>query len=52
MLEHWAEQNGITGSFAELCKNSRAKDHILSELTKIGKEKKVKYSNYITSTIA
>jgi long-chain acyl-CoA synthetase len=52
VLEHWAEQNGITGSFAELCKNSRAKDHILSELTKIGKEKKVKYSNYITSTIA
>lgn len=46
VLEHWAEQNGITGSFAELCKNPRAKDHILAELTKIGKEKKVKYPNY------
>ncbi|TKW20133.1 hypothetical protein SEVIR_4G065300v4 [Setaria viridis] len=42
VLEHWAEQNGITGSFAELCKNPRAKDHILSELIKIGKEKKLR----------
>ena len=46
VLEHWAEQNGITGSFAELCKNSRAKEHILSELTKIAKEKKVNYPDY------
>jgi len=45
-LERWAEQNGITGSFAELCEHSRAKEHILAELTKIAKEKKVSYPNY------
>ncbi|TVU12478.1 hypothetical protein EJB05_46128, partial [Eragrostis curvula] len=41
-LERWAAQNGITGSFAELCENSRAKEHILAELAKIAKEKKLK----------
>jgi hypothetical protein len=45
-LERLAEQNGITGSFAELCEHARAKEHILAELTKIAKEKKVTYPNY------
>lgn len=43
VLEHWAEQNGISGRLSELCENSRAKEYILSELTKIAKEKKVKF---------
>jgi long-chain acyl-CoA synthetase len=47
VLEHWAEQHGITGNFAELCKNSRAKEHILTELTKIAKEKKLKGFEFI-----
>ncbi|KAG8093902.1 hypothetical protein GUJ93_ZPchr0012g20723 [Zizania palustris] len=38
-LEHWAENNGIAGSFSELCENSRAKEHILSEHSKIANEK-------------
>nr|BAX25027.1 putative ACS1 [Oryza officinalis] len=42
VLERWAEQNGIAGSLSELCENSRAKVYILSELTKIAKEKKLK----------
>jgi hypothetical protein len=42
VLEHWAEQNGISGSLAELCENSRAKEHFIAELSKIAKEKKVK----------
>ncbi|GJN00872.1 hypothetical protein PR202_ga18094 [Eleusine coracana subsp. coracana] len=46
-LERWAAQNGITGSFAELCENSRAKEHILAELTKIAKEKKLKGFEFI-----
>nr|CAB3469820.1 unnamed protein product [Digitaria exilis] len=47
VLERWAEQNGITGSFAELCENSRAKDFVLAELTKIAKEKKLKGFEFI-----
>ncbi|KAL6606163.1 hypothetical protein ACP70R_041816 [Stipagrostis hirtigluma subsp. patula] len=46
-LEHWAEQNGITGSFAELCENSRAKEHLLAQLTKIAKEKKLRGFEFI-----
>lgn len=41
-LERWAEQNGVTGSFAELCEHPRAREHILAELTKIAKDKKLK----------
>ncbi|CAL9117115.1 long chain acyl-CoA synthetase 4-like [Musa acuminata AAA Group] len=41
-LEHWAELTGITGDFATLCENPKAKEYILGELTKIGKEKKLK----------
>uniref|UniRef100_A0A0E0PTS7 AMP-dependent synthetase/ligase domain-containing protein n=1 Tax=Oryza rufipogon TaxID=4529 RepID=A0A0E0PTS7_ORYRU len=47
VLEHWAEQNGISGSLSELCENSRAKEYILSELTKIAKEKKLKGYEFI-----
>lgn len=44
-LEHWAELTGITGDFATLCENPKAKEYILGELTKIGKEKKVTWPN-------
>ncbi|CAI0441158.1 unnamed protein product [Linum tenue] len=41
-LEKWAEENGISGDFNSLCENPKAKEHILQELSKIGKEKKLK----------
>jgi long-chain acyl-CoA synthetase len=50
-LERWAEQNGTAGSFAELCEHSRAKEHILAELTKIAKEKKVSFLNMIATLL-
>ncbi|KAF8379689.1 hypothetical protein HHK36_029133 [Tetracentron sinense] len=40
-LEHWAEENGVTGDFNSLCENPKAKEYLLGELTKIAKEKKV-----------
>ncbi|KAJ6393544.1 hypothetical protein OIU77_022894 [Salix suchowensis] len=41
-LEHWAQEHGISGDFKSLCENLEAKKFILGELTKIGKEKKLK----------
>ncbi|CAO1945545.1 unnamed protein product [Urochloa humidicola] len=41
-LERWAESNGITGEFATICEDPKAKEFILGELTKMGKEKKLK----------
>ncbi|XP_004511519.1 long chain acyl-CoA synthetase 4 [Cicer arietinum] len=46
-LEHWAEQNGISMDFNSLCEDSRAKGYILEELSKIGKEKKLKGFEFI-----
>ena len=40
-LEHWAQEHGTSGDFKSLCENPNAKEYILGELTKIGKEKKV-----------
>lgn len=40
-LERWAADNGVDGDFNSLCENPKAKEYILGELTKIGKEKKV-----------
>jgi long-chain acyl-CoA synthetase len=40
-LERWAESNGVTGEFATICEDPRAREFILGELTKMGKEKKV-----------
>ncbi|KAF8413319.1 hypothetical protein HHK36_001297 [Tetracentron sinense] len=40
-LERWAEENGVTGDFNSLCENTKAKEYILGELSKIAKEKKV-----------
>ncbi|KAJ4711896.1 Long chain acyl-CoA synthetase [Melia azedarach] len=41
-LERWAADNGVDGDFNSLCENPKAKEYILGELTKIGKEKKLK----------
>ncbi|KAJ6705430.1 LONG CHAIN ACYL-COA SYNTHETASE 4-LIKE [Salix purpurea] len=41
-LEHWAQEHGISGDFKSLCENPNAREYILGELTKIGKEKKLK----------
>ncbi|XP_051137340.1 long chain acyl-CoA synthetase 4-like isoform X2 [Andrographis paniculata] len=46
-VERWAEENGISGDFKTLCENSSVKDYILAELTKIGKEKKLKGFEFI-----
>ncbi|PNT45499.1 hypothetical protein POPTR_003G139700v4 [Populus trichocarpa] len=46
-LEHWAQEHGISGDFKALCENPRAKEYMLGELTKIGKEKKLKGFEFI-----
>jgi long-chain acyl-CoA synthetase len=46
-LERWAEENGISMDFNSLCEDSRAKGYILEELSKIGKEKKLKGFEFI-----
>ncbi|KMT11922.1 hypothetical protein BVRB_5g098860 [Beta vulgaris subsp. vulgaris] len=48
-LERWAQANEIDGDFKTLCENPKAKDYILGELTKIGKEKKLKGFELIRS---
>lgn len=39
-LERWAESNGFTADFTSICEDPKAKEFILGELTKTGKEKK------------
>ncbi|XP_043716866.1 long chain acyl-CoA synthetase 4-like [Telopea speciosissima] len=46
-LERCAEANGITGDFISLCENPKIKEFIIGELTKIGKEKKLKGFEFI-----
>ncbi|CAM0881934.1 unnamed protein product [Alopecurus aequalis] len=46
-LESWAEGNGISGDFEALCENPKAKEYILAELSKTGKEKKLKGFEFI-----
>ncbi|KAM3321599.1 long chain acyl-CoA synthetase 4-like [Capsicum chacoense] len=41
-VEQWAEVNGLSGDFASLCEKPEVKEYILRELTKTGKEKKLK----------
>lgn len=40
-LERWAAENGVAGDFNALCENPKAKEYILGELKRVGKEKKV-----------
>ncbi|KAK6251435.1 hypothetical protein SCA6_005440 [Theobroma cacao] len=46
-LERWAAENGVGGDFDSLCQNPKAKEFILGELAKIGKEKKLKGFEFI-----
>lgn len=46
-LERWAQANEISGDFNALCENPKAKEYILEELKKIGKEKKLKGFEFI-----
>jgi len=41
-LEHWAAEHGVPGDFTSLCGNPKAKAYLLGELTRIGKENKLK----------
>lgn len=40
-VESWAGSNEVSGDFNSLCQDPKAKEYILGELTRIGKEKKV-----------
>lgn len=46
-IEHWAKENGLSGDFGSLCENPKVKEYILGELSKIGKEKKLKGFEFI-----
>ncbi|CAK9163063.1 unnamed protein product [Ilex paraguariensis] len=46
-IEHWAEENGVSGDFDSLCENPKVKEYVLGELTRIGKEKKLKGFEFI-----
>nr|CAD1822272.1 unnamed protein product [Ananas comosus var. bracteatus] len=46
-LEHWAEQNGVSGDFGTLCENPKAKEYILGELTKTAKANKLKGFEFV-----
>ncbi|XVE64693.1 hypothetical protein DITRI_Ditri07aG0121700 [Diplodiscus trichospermus] len=46
-LERWAADNGVSGDFDSICQNPKSKEYILGELTKIGKEKKLKGFEFI-----
>ncbi|KAI3707108.1 hypothetical protein L6452_25333 [Arctium lappa] len=46
-IESWAHAYDISGDFGSLCENPKAKDYILGELNRIGKEKKLKGFEFI-----
>ncbi|XP_038985082.1 long chain acyl-CoA synthetase 4-like [Phoenix dactylifera] len=46
-LEHWAEENEISGDYPALCENPREKEYIRGELSKIAKAKKLKGFEFI-----
>ncbi|XP_076951068.1 long chain acyl-CoA synthetase 4-like [Bidens hawaiensis] len=41
-IEHYAQSHNISGDFDSLCENPKIKEYILGELTRIGKERKLK----------
>ena len=41
-LKSWAAANGVEGDFGAVVGNPRTQEHVLSELTKTGKEGKLK----------
>ncbi|KAL8103088.1 long chain acyl-CoA synthetase 4-like [Apium graveolens] len=46
-IEHWCKENGVSGDFHSQCQNEKVKEYILGELSKIGKEKKLKGFEFI-----
>ncbi|KAK8479919.1 hypothetical protein V6N13_026623 [Hibiscus sabdariffa] len=46
-LEIWAANNNVSGAFESICQNPKAKEFILGELAKTGKEKKLKGFEFI-----
>ncbi|XP_071730679.1 long chain acyl-CoA synthetase 4-like [Rutidosis leptorrhynchoides] len=46
-IKRYAEANNISGDFKSLCENPKIKEYILGELTRIGKEKKLKGYEFI-----
>lgn len=46
-IEHWCQENGVSGDFNSQCQNEKVKEYILGELSKIGKEKKLKGFEFI-----
>ncbi|XVE58060.1 hypothetical protein DITRI_Ditri04bG0140000 [Diplodiscus trichospermus] len=46
-MECWAAENDISGDFDSICQNPKAKEYILGELSKIGKEKRLKGFEFI-----
>ncbi|KAK9059331.1 hypothetical protein SSX86_021951 [Deinandra increscens subsp. villosa] len=46
-IEHYAEAHNISGDFDSLCENPKIKEYILGELTRIGKEKKLKGFEFV-----
>ncbi|XP_039059457.1 long chain acyl-CoA synthetase 4-like [Hibiscus syriacus] len=46
-LESWAAGNNVSGEFESICQNPKAKEFILGELAKTGKEKKLKGFEFI-----
>ncbi|CAM8956253.1 unnamed protein product [Rhodiola kirilowii] len=46
-IEQWASHNGLSGDFASLCSNPKVKEYIIGELSKIGKEKKLKGFEFV-----
>ena len=41
VLEEWAKGQGLEGDFPSLCNSETVKNHVLSDLTAVGKGKKV-----------
>jgi len=46
-IEHWAAENGISGDFNSLCENQKVKEFLMGELSKVGKEKKLKGFEFV-----
>ncbi|XP_071685845.1 long chain acyl-CoA synthetase 4-like isoform X1 [Rutidosis leptorrhynchoides] len=46
-VEHYAEAHNISGDFDSLCENPKIKEYILGELTRVGKEKKLKGFEFV-----
>ncbi|KAI7753769.1 hypothetical protein M8C21_011688 [Ambrosia artemisiifolia] len=46
-IEKWAQSSDVSGDFESLCHNPKAKEYILGEINKIGKENKLKGFEFI-----